>query len=134
MEIIFVIGRVLLASLFIVSAQNHFKPEMVGYAKSNNAPNPELLVPASGVAMGVGGLMVAFGLWADLGALIILAAIVPITFIMHAFWKETDAQEQQMQFIHFFKNIQAIGGLLIVFYLYSEFIDAPASLTDGIFS
>lgn len=133
MEVIFVLGRIALASLFLLAAPNHFKPETIEYARSTGAPRPDLLVPATGIAMGVGGLMVALGLAADLGALILIATMVPVTFIMHAFWNEGDPQAQQMQFAQFFKNIQAIGGLLIVFYIYSEFADAPASLTDGVF-
>jgi len=29
--------------------------------------------------------------------------------------------------------VQAIGGLLVVFWLYAEAEDVPASLTDGVF-
>lgn len=134
MEILLVLGRVALAGLFVLAgAQSHFKKETIEYARSGGAPNPDLLVPASGVAMIVGGVMVALGLGADLGALILIATMIPITFVMHAFWKESDPQNRQMQFIHFFKNVQAMGGLLIVFWLYAEAEDVPASLTDGVF-
>lgn len=91
------------------------------------------MVPASGVAMIVGGIMIALGIWADVGALILLAALVPVSFIMHAFWKQSDPQAQQMEFTNFFKNMQVAGGLLIVFWVYNQGQDLPASLTDGLF-
>jgi putative oxidoreductase len=48
-------------------------------------PAPETLVPLSGAAILAGGIMIALGLWADLGALFIIGFLVGITPIMHAF-------------------------------------------------
>jgi putative oxidoreductase len=44
-------------------------------------------VPASGVIALGGGLLVAFGPWADLGALLLAAFVFPVAVGMHAFWE-----------------------------------------------
>jgi uncharacterized membrane protein YphA (DoxX/SURF4 family) len=82
-----------------------------------------------------GGLSVAFGVWADLGALLIAAFLVAITPIMHAFWKEQDEMMKQNQRAHFMKNVAVLGGALVIFYAYNQLQgDAGVSLTDPLFN
>jgi uncharacterized membrane protein YphA (DoxX/SURF4 family) len=50
----------------------------VAYARAENVPAPELLVPASGLMAVVGGLLLVLGLWADLGALLLAAFVFPV--------------------------------------------------------
>lgn len=135
MDVILVIGRVLFALMFVLGGAAHFQQRdaIVGAAKSMGGPAPEMLVPLSGAAIIAGGIMVALGLWADLGALFIIAFLVGITPIMHAFWKVTDPQEQQVQFAMFFKNLAMLGGAILIFYFYNQGQDVPASLTDALF-
>ena len=66
---------------------------------------PDLLVPLSGIAIIAGGLMIALGIWADLGALLIIGFLASITPIVHAYWKIDDPQMQQIQSAMFFKNV-----------------------------
>lgn len=110
----------------------HFSRTGVEYARAGGSPSPELTVPLSGAAMVVGALMVAVGLWADVGALILIAVLIPITYFMHAFWKLTDPQEKAAQQAHFLKNMALIGGAVIVFWAYNQGQDLPASLTDAL--
>lgn len=134
MDIIFLIGRIALAALFIFSgSQSHFSQQAIEHAKAKGAPSPETLVPATGVAMIAGGVMISLGIWADVGALILLATLLPITFIMHAFWKMPEGQEQQMEFVNFFKNLQVAGGLIVLFWVFNQGQDLPATLTDSFF-
>jgi len=136
MDIVFLIGRVLFALIFIGSGIGHLakQADSVAYAKASNAPAPELMVPLTGVMLLLGGLSVAFGVWADVGALLILAFLIPTAFIMHAFWKETDPQAAQGQRAHFMKNIALAGGALIIFYFYNQVQGgAPLSFTDPLF-
>jgi uncharacterized membrane protein YphA (DoxX/SURF4 family) len=46
-------------------------------AHAMGGPAPEVLVPASGLMILVGGILIALGVWADLGALLIAAFLVP---------------------------------------------------------
>ena len=80
-------------------------------------------MPATGVMIIAGGLMVALGVWADLGALLIAAFLIPTAFLMHGFWSFDDPQERMNQHAHFMKNISLAGGALVIFYLYRQFGD-----------
>jgi putative oxidoreductase len=112
----------------------HFNRQGVEYARAYNAPAPELLVPASGVAIVLGSVLVGFGIWADLGAILIAAFLVGITPIMHAFWKETDEQMKAIQMAMFTKNTALLGAALIVFWIYNQLQgEAPVSITDPLF-
>jgi putative oxidoreductase len=71
-------------------------------------------VPLSGVMAIVGGLSIALGYKARWGAWLIVLFLVPVTFTMHAFWKETDAQKAQMQQTMFLKNISMLGAALLM--------------------
>jgi len=81
-----------------------------------------------------GGLMVVLGLWGDLGALVIAAFLLLITPLMHAFWRETDEQQKQMQMSNFTKNFALLGAALALFYLWNQLQgDAGLSITDPLF-
>jgi putative oxidoreductase len=135
LDAVFLIGRILFSVLFLISGLTaHFGRQGVEYARAYNAPAPELLVPGSGVVIVLASLLVGFGIWADLGALLIVGFLVGITPIMHAFWNETDEQMKAIQMAMFQKNVALIGAALIVFYLYNQLQgEAPLSITDPLF-
>jgi putative oxidoreductase len=136
-DVLFLAGRVLFAVLFISSGLMAHLGEggKAGreYARSLGAPSPDLLVPLSGVVIIVAGAMIALGIWADLGALLIIGFLAGITPIMHAFWKVEDPQEQQIQSAMFFKNVALLGAALIIFYVYNQGQDLDLSITDALF-
>jgi putative oxidoreductase len=124
MDVILLIGRILFASVFVISgATVHLLKwrDGVGYARMKNVPAPELLVPVSGVMAVVGGLLVALGLWADLGALLLAAFIFPVAIGMHAFWKADDPMERMQEQVHFMKDVALGGGALALFALFQQF-------------
>jgi putative oxidoreductase len=131
MDALLLIGRILFGVTFISSGVvNHLVGRRAGieYARGYNAPAPELLVPLSGIAIIAGGLMITFGLWADLGAILIAGFLIGISPIMHAFWKEDDQQMRANQVAHFTKNMALLGGALIIFWLFNQ-IQGEVSLT-----
>jgi putative oxidoreductase len=135
MDVVFLIGRILFVVPCVLSGlTNHFSRQGVEYARNYGAPAPELMVPLSGAAIVAGGLSVALGIWADLGALVLGAFALAILPIMHAFWKEEDAQAQQMQIVNFVKNVSMAGGALILFYAFNQLQgEAGLSITDPLF-
>lgn len=138
MDIVFLIGRILFGLLFVSSAlQAHLlgagRRQGIEYARSLGAPAPDLLVPLSGAAILAGGLMVALGIWADLGAILIAGFLVGITPIMHAFWKLEDEQMKAIQSAMFFKNLALLGAAIIVFWLFRFLGDPPLTITDALF-
>lgn len=136
MDVVFLIGRVLFAAIFLLSAVGHFAQAdgMAQYAQAKGVPNAKAGVVASGVLALLGAVSIVFGIWLDLGALLIVAFLIPVTFFMHPFWKESDAQARQMEQISFNKNVALLGGALILFYLANQAQDVPAALTDALLS
>jgi uncharacterized membrane protein YphA (DoxX/SURF4 family) len=136
MEIVLIIGRVLFALLFISSGISHLtKLEAVtGYAQYKKVPAAKFSVLLSGLMILVGGLYIAFGVYADLGALLIALFLIPTSFLMHAFWKETDATAKQNETIGFFKDLSLAGAALIIFALVATGTEFGPSITGAFFN
>ena len=136
MSAILLIGRILFALLFINSGINHFTKleAMTGYAQYKKVPAAKLSVIVSGLMILVGGLYIAFGVYADLGALLIALFLLPAAFMMHAFWKETDATAKQNESIGFFKDLSLAGAALIIFALVATGTDFGPSVTGAFFN
>ena len=60
---------------------------MSQYAAQKGVPFASLLVPLTGVQIGLGALMILLGIWADLGAALLVVFLIPTALTMHAFWK-----------------------------------------------
>ena len=118
-EIALIIGRVLFALLFISSGVNHFAQNsaMTAYAKYKKIPMAKIAVYLSGLMLVLGGIYIALGFYADLGALLIAIFLIPTAFLMHAFWKESDATAKANERIAFFKDLSLAGAALIIFAL-----------------
>ena len=136
MDVVLVIGRVLFALLFINSGIAHLTKleAMTGYAKYKKVPAAKLSVILSGLMILIGGLYIALGIYADLGALLIAAFLIPAAVLMHAFWKETDATAKQNESIGFFKDLSLAGAALIIFALVATGTDIGPSITSAFFS
>jgi len=136
MDIVFLIGRVLFAALMLGSAFAHFaqaKP-MTGFAQSKGVPAAAAGVFVGGVLLALGGLSVLLGIWADLGALLLVAFLLPTAFLMHGFWKEADPMARQMEMIQFQKDTALAGAALFFFALYSiAGTDAGLTITGPLF-
>lgn len=121
MDVLVLIGRILFVFLFLSSAMTHLtKTEaMAGYAASRGLPSPRLATQASGLLMLAGGLMVLLGVWADLGALLLAAFLVPTALLMHAFWTEADAQSRMTEMVQFNKDMALAGASLMLLAFFS---------------
>jgi putative oxidoreductase len=126
------IGRIMFSLIFLLSVPNHFKHETVAYAAAAGVPLAHVAVPLAGLIALVGGLSLALGFHARLGAIALLLFLVPVTLFMHRFWGISDAQQAQMQMINFMKNVALMGGALFFVYAgagaYS--LDARAHRTE----
>jgi len=109
-DVIELIGRLVFAGLFLFYAVQH-ATQFRGYsafAGSRGTPFPKLSVAVTGLMLAVGGSFVALGLWADLGALILVVFLVPVAFVVHPFWK-FEGQERAGEQGIFLKDL-ALGG------------------------
>ncbi|MBX4209531.1 DoxX family protein [Candidatus Parcubacteria bacterium] len=117
MTIAFIVGRAIVGVYFLMNAYNHiFKSEhMVGYAASKGLPSPKTAIVGSGLLMLVGGLSVLFGVAPQWGLAALLLFMIPVTFKMHDYWKETDPMMKSNQRISFMKNMAIVGFLLMAY-------------------
>ena len=136
MDIVFLAARILFAVIFLASGLGHFakRKEMAEYAAAMGAPAPGPGVLISGLVILAGGLMILLGIWGDLGALLLVAFLLPTTLIMHAFWKHEAPEMAQAEQVSFLKNISLTGGALVFFWLFAEYgEDLPLTITGPLF-
>jgi len=79
-------------------------------------PLASLAVPVAGLIALAGGLSVAFGYRAKIGAWLLVLFLVPVTITMHNFWTVTDPTMAQLQMAMFMKNVGLMGGALLLSY------------------
>lgn len=125
-------GRVLFAVLFLGSGVGHLTQTqmMAGYAQSKGVPFARASVVGTGVLIIVGAAMVLLGVWADLGALLLVAFLVPTALVMHGFWSLSDPQSKQMEQTQFLKDLSLAGAALMLFAFFAATPDLGLTLTD----
>ncbi len=110
------LGRVLFVVLFVMSSFGHFSSESIGFAAAQGVPMAGVLVPLSGVMELIGALSILLGYRARWGAWLIVLFLLPVTFMMHTFWKVQDPMMARMDMVMFMKNISLTGAALIIAY------------------
>lgn len=135
MDVIVLVGRILFAALFLVSAVGHLtqSKQMAGYAGSKGLRQPQLMVLASGVLVLLGALSVLLGVWADLGALILVAFLIPTAVIMHNFWTLTDPEAKQTDMVQFNKDIGLAGAAIMLFAFFAHVDELGLTITGPLF-
>jgi putative oxidoreductase len=114
MRILFPVGRVLFALIFITAAPRHFTSEGIHHAADLRVPLAGLLVPAAGALALAGGLSIALGWKARWGAWTLVAFLIPVTCMMHAFWRQHDPAAFHVQQAMFVKNLSMLGAALLL--------------------
>lgn len=134
MDVVFLVGRILYAVLFLGSAAGHLTKSagMSGYASSKGIPAARTMVLGTGVQMLVGALMVLLGIWGDLGSLLLALFLLGAALLMHTFWKEVDPMSRQMEMIQFNKDIALAGAALAFFWVFHNGVGL--TITHGLFS
>jgi uncharacterized membrane protein YphA (DoxX/SURF4 family) len=108
---------------------------MAGYAESKGVPNARVATIGSGLLILVGAVLLILGVWPDLGALMILAFLVPTALLMHAFWKESDPGARTQEQIQFNKDVALAGAALCLFAFFAYAgDDLSLTLTGPLFS
>jgi putative oxidoreductase len=114
MRILYLVGRMFFALIFIVAAPRHFTAEGINHAADLGVPFAALCVPVSGLMALAGGLSVATGYRAQWGAWLLIAFLVPVTVMMHGFWRLHDPQAVHIQQAMFLKNVSLVGAALLL--------------------
>jgi putative oxidoreductase len=128
--IILLIGRILFVALFVSAARGHIQnhPRYVAGA-GKKLPLPLLAGWPAGVWLLAGAISIVVGIWADLGALIIAAFLVPAAVLFHPFWSETDPAARRTQEAGFYRDVSLIGAALALFALFAVSGHVPFALT-----
>lgn len=129
MDVVILIGRILFAVLFLASGFGHLAQTdaMAGYAESLGVKPAKPLVVLSGLLIIGGAVMVAAGIWADLGSLLLVVFLIPTAFLMHPFWK-FDGEQQQMEMPAFMKDL-SLAGAALVFFGFFQMVGSDLGLT-----
>ena len=116
MDYVFLLGRVLYGGFFILGGINHFTHlgMMSGFSASKGVPAAKAAVIASGLLIVIGGASIVLGCSPEIGVACIVLFLLPVTFLMHAYWKETDPMQQISQRVNFQKNVALLGAALLV--------------------
>lgn len=135
--LIFLLGRILFPlGVLIAGTTFHIgKSSMAeGYAKQTGFPASAIAGWPTGVWMTVGSSSVIFGVWGDVGALMIGAFVVVAAAWFHRFWAMEDPQQKMTQNAFFFRNVALLGGSLILFAVFAAAgHDLSFTLTDPLF-
>ena len=113
--IVALLGRVLLASIFVYSGFGKITAFQgtVGYIAGAGLPMAQVLAVGAIVVEFIGGLALLIGFRARWAALAFVVFLIIITPIFHNFWSAPEAQAISQQ-TNFIKNIAIIGGMLMV--------------------
>jgi putative oxidoreductase len=114
MKLPFLLGRLAFGGFFLYNGINHLKNRnaLSQYAGLKKVPMPEVAVPATGVALIVGGASILLGIKPKFGALAIIGFLAGVSPIMHDFWRAEDPNQRQNDMINFMKNMALLGGAL----------------------
>lgn len=135
---VLLLGRLLIGFYLavVVGAGFHIaKSSMgVGFSRQMGFPLPALGGWPVGVWLVASGLSIGLGIWADLGALMFAAFVIPAAWWFHRFWEVEDANQKQVQQQLFGRNLTFLGASLALFAFFAAFGEnLPLTITDPLF-
>lgn len=120
------VGRVMISMIFLMSGMGKvFQFEaQVGYATSQGVPMASVAIALSAIIEIAAVVMIVVGYKARLGAAALFLWMIPVSFMMHAFWTIADPMAMQINMIMFMKNLAMMGAMLMIM----SFGSGPKSL------
>jgi uncharacterized membrane protein YphA (DoxX/SURF4 family) len=114
--VLWYLGRLLFGGYFIYGGIGHLTKlgMMAGYAKSKGVPAATAAVAFTGLLLIIGGASVLLNLYTTIGLIALSLFLVPVTFMMHQFWKIQDPMAKMGEMINFTKNLALLGAVLIL--------------------
>ena len=110
------VGRIFFVAMFVLNGVNHLvnHKALTAYAQSKQVPAAPVAVVVTGLMMLAGSAMILVGWHMVWGAWLLFAFLVPVAFIMHNYWAETDPMSKANQRAHFWKNITIAAAALLM--------------------
>ena len=115
--IVAVVGRILLCTIFLLSAVGNKIPNfqaVAGAMAKEGVPAPQVMLAGAILFLIAGSLSVILGYKARIGAALLLAFLVLATYYFHNFWTLSDPQAQKEQMIQFLKNLGLMGAMFLI--------------------
>jgi putative oxidoreductase len=111
-DLLLLIGRVLIASVFVLTATT--SSPNAAYLTALHYPAPEFWSVVAIVVEWVIGVTLVFGLATRYGTALALAYVIVAVATAHRYWEFPQAQ-QGVQYIFFTKDLSILGGLVVLF-------------------
>ena len=111
------IGRLLIVAVFLLSAAGKMIPDFsdtAAYMASERVPMPKIMLGGAILFLLVGGLSVAAGFKARIGATLLLIFLLLATYFFHDFWTMEDPAAKEAEMIQFMKNASMMGAMLLI--------------------
>ena len=67
----------------------------------------------AGILLLLGGLSILFGIYPYVGIVMLVAFLLPVSFMMHNFWTLADPQLRMADKVNFMKNMALLGAILM---------------------
>lgn len=114
MDVLFLIGRILFVLVFLGSAVGHFAQtdSMAGYAESRGVRPARPAVLLTGAQIVLGALLVLFGIWMDVGFILLALFLFCTAFLIHSFWRDSGEARFNEQ-VQFMKDLALAGAALM---------------------
>ena len=90
---------------------------VVGYAASKGVWHPKTSVVISGLLLLLGSVGIILGAYIGVAVLFLTLFLIPVSFEMHAYWRETDPQAKMMEKMNFLRNVAFLGGLILLLFI-----------------
>lgn len=115
--ILALLGRIMIAAMFLLTTVIGDIPHFSDTAAAMGAagvPLPTVMLIGAIVFKLAGGLSVAVGYRARIGATLLLVFLLLATYFFHDFWTLEDPQARQMQMLQLMKNASMMGAMLLI--------------------
>jgi putative oxidoreductase len=129
-------GRIVMSLLFYYSAYGHVRrdAQMRSYAQQVGMPASMLAGWPAGLWLLVAAVSVSFGIWADLGSLMLALWMIPTALLFHNFWKNEDRMQRLTQMQMFLRNLTLFGSSMVLFAVFAGLDEhVPYTITDPLF-
>jgi putative oxidoreductase len=113
LNLLILVARIFISSFFLWAGMTkvmHWK-STVAYMQTKKISSS--LVPALMLLQLIGGISLLLGFEARIGALLLIAFVIPAAWKLHDFWNAAEADKVSQKSL-FMKDIAILGGLLLI--------------------
>ena len=118
MEIVLLVGRIIFGLYWVNAAILNLMGLEKGAANAgeHGVPFPKFSFIATAPVMIVSGLSIAFGFYSWVGAIALIAFLIPASVLRHHFWDVADPQQAGAERRDFEKNMALVGACFLIIY------------------